>query len=632
MRRLLPCLLLFAGLGTVGALTAQPQSTLEKAITEKASFEKDVRPILEKFCLGCHSGSKARAGFSLDAFKTQADALKKPKTWEKVAENLRSGTMPPEGKPKPNEAQLDRLNTWVDVEVFKVDCAGKRDPGRVTIHRLNRAEYNNTIRDLVGVDFKPAADFPADDVGYGFDNIGDVLALPPLLLEKYLAAAEKIVDVAWKNKDVREKILNPPPHPTATMEKGMRLVLRTFAERAYRRPVEEGEMRRIANFLEVARRNGESPEFGVKLGITAILDSPHFLFRVEPDDPKQPERRLTDWELATRLSYFLWSSMPDDELFTLARQGKLREPDTLKAQVERMLKDPKSRALIDNFAIQWLTVRSLRSFAPDPKMFPTFNDNLREAMIDETAHFCEYVFRENRSLMELLDSDYTFVNEQLAKHYGIPNVTGKEFRKVTLPDNRRGGVLTMAAVLTVTSNPTRTSPVKRGKWILENILGTPPPPPPPGVEELSQDQKVVAAASLRVRMEQHRVNPSCAICHQRMDPLGFGFENFDAVGAWRTKDGTHDIDPAGVLPTGEKFSGPADLRKILLKRKTDFAKCFTEKVLTYALGRGMERTDRCFIDDIAATLSKNDYKFSTLVLEIVRSDPFQMRRGQRANP
>jgi hypothetical protein len=628
MRRLLPALLLLAVVGTVGVLTARPA----EAPMEKPSFEKDVRPVLEKFCIACHSGNKPRAGFSLEGFKTGGDALKNLKAWEKVAENLRSRTMPPDDKPRPTEAQLDRLNAWIDVEVFKVDCTGKRDPGRVTIHRLNRAEYNNTIRDLVGVDFKPAADFPADDVGYGFDNIGDVLSLPPLLLEKYFAAAERIADTAWKNKEVREKILNPPPHPVATMEKGPRLALRTFAERAYRRPVDEPEMRRLGNFIEIARRNGESPEFGVKLGITAVLVSPHFLFRVEPDDPAKPERRLNDWELATRLSYFLWSSMPDAELSTLARENKLHEPETLKAQVTRMLKDPKSRALIDNFAIQWLTVRSLRSFVPDPKMFPQFNDNLREAMIEETAKFCEYVFHEDRSLLDLLDSDYTFVNEPLAKLYGIPNITGKEFRKVTLPDDRRGGVLTMAAVLTVTSNPTRTSPVKRGKWILENILGTPPPPPPPGVEELSQDQKIVESASLRQRMEQHRVNPSCANCHARMDPLGFGFENFDAIGAWRVKDGKFPIDSGGVLPTGEKFSGPAELRKILLGRKVDFAKTFTEKLLTYALGRGMERTDRCFIDDIAATLAKKDYRFSSLVLEIVQSEPFQMRRGKRANP
>lgn len=603
------------------------------AAEEKPTFEKDVLPVIQKYCVNCHSGPNPRAKFSLDNFKTSSDALKNPTAWEKVAENLRSRAMPPDGKPKPSEAQLDRLNTWIDAVVFKIDCSGKRDPGRVTMRRLNRAEYNNTIRDLVGVDFKPAADFPIDDVGYGFDNNGDVLSLPTLLVEKYLAAAEKIMDTAWKDPAIKKTLLTPPAHPSAIFERGGRLALRTFAERAYRRPLEDAELRRLNQFLDLARMRGEQPDVGVKLGMTAILVSPYFLFRVEADPaPGTTERRINDWELATRLSYFLWSSMPDDELFTLARKKTLSEPAQLEAQVKRMLKSPKSRALVDNFALQWLTVRSLDSLSPDPKLFPTFDDALRKAMLEETAQFCDHIFREDRSLLELLDADYTFVNDRLARHYGIPNVTGKEFRKVQLPDARRGGVLTLGSVLTVTSNPTRTSPVKRGKWILEQILGTPPPPPPPGVEELSEDQKVIDSGSLRQRLEQHREDPNCAVCHQRMDPLGFGFENFDAVGAWRTKDGKFTIDPSGVLPTGEKFAGPAELRKILLGRKNDFTRTFTDRLLTFALGRGLERTDRCYIDDITGKLAKNDYRFSSLVLEIVRSDPFQMRRGKRANP
>jgi len=619
MLRLLPCLLAVALLGWA---VASPAVEPEKP-AEKPTFEKDVRPVIEKYCLSCHSGAKPRASFALDKFKTRDDALKDVKAWEKVAENLRSRAMPPDNKPQPSQAQLDRLNTWLDVEVFKVDCTAKRDPGRVTMRRLNRAEYNNTIRDLVGVKFQPAADFPADDVGYGFDNNGDVLSLPTLLLEKYLAAAERIMDAAWKDPAVKQKLLDSPAH---------RLVLRNFAERAYRRPITDGEAKRLGQFLDLARQQGESGEVGVKLGMTAILSSPHFLFRVEPDDPKQPERRLNDFELATRLSYFLWSSMPDDELFDLARKGTLAEPANLEAQVKRMLKSPKAKALVENFAMQWLTVRALRTLSPDPKLFPTFDEPLREAMLEETAKFCEHVFLEDRPLLELLDADYAFVNERLAKHYGIPNVKGQDFRKVQLPDNKRGGVLTMASVLTVTSNPTRTSPVKRGKWILEQILGTPPPPPPPGVEELSEDQKVIDSGSLRQRMELHRKDPNCAVCHQRMDPLGFGFENFDAVGAWRTKDGKFDVDPSGVLPTGEKFAGPAELRKILLGRKVDFSKAFTDKLLTFALGRGLERIDRCVIDDVAATLAKNDYKFSSLVLEIVRSEPFQKRRAKGTKP
>ncbi len=444
------------------------------------------------------------------------------------------------------------------------------------------------------------------------------------MLEKYLAAAEKIMDAAWKDPTLKKKLLDGPAH---------RLALRNFAERAYRRPITDAESRRLGQFLDVARSNGQTAEFGVKLGMTAVLVSPHFLFRVEADpNPNQAARQLNDWELASRLSYFLWSSMPDADLFDLARRNRLHEPVKLEMQVRRMLKDPKARSLVDNFAIQWLTVRSLKEMSPDPKLFPTFDESLRSAMFEEAARFCEYVFREDRSLLELLDANYTFVNERLARHYGLAGVQGKDFRKVQLPDNRRGGVLTMASVLTVTSNPTRTSPVKRGKWILEQILGTPPPPPPPGVLDLSEDQKVIESGSLRQRTEQHSVDPGCAICHKTMDPLGFGFENFDAVGAWRTKDGKFDIDSSGVLPSGEKFAGPAELRKILLTRKVEFAKAFTDKLLTFALGRGLERTDRCYVDDIVRELATNEYKFSSLVLEIVKSKPFQMRRGKRGTP
>jgi hypothetical protein len=600
----------------------------------KPTFDADVKPLLAKYCVSCHNTAKPKGKLALDKYPSQDAALKDTKVWEKVVENLRASTMPPEGKPRPTLDEMDRLNTWVDVQVFKVDCSGKRDPGRVTIRRLNRAEYNNTIRDLVGIDFQPAKDFPTDDVGYGFDNIGDVLSLPPLLLEKYLAAAEQIVERAWKNDAVKQRILNPKPHPSYPDDKGSKLALRAFAERAWRRPVTGDEMRRLLGFLEVARVSGDTPEGGVRAGITAILVSPHFLFRIETDrEPNNPDavHRIGDFELATRLSYFLWSSMPDDELFRLAREQKLHRPDVLEEQVRQMLRDPKSKALTENFATQWLTIRALNNITPDPGMFPTFNDQLRKAMLQETQLYFQHVMQEDRSVLEFLDSDWTFLNERLAKHYGITSVKGDEFRKVRLPDSRRGGVLTHASILTVTSNPTRTSPVKRGKWILENILGAPPPSPPPGVEELKDDKDVRLVGSLRQRMEQHRANPNCATCHTKMDALGFGLENFDAVGAWRDKDGTFAVDSAGTLPGNESFKGPGELRKILLKREQEFARTLTDRMLTYALGRGLERTDRCFVDDITKNLAQNRYRFSTLVLEIVKSDPFQMRRGKRGD-
>jgi hypothetical protein len=321
--------------------------------------------------------------------------------------------------------------------------------------------------------------------------------------------------------------------------------------------------------------------------------------------------------------------MPDDDLYQLARDDRLRKPGMLEAQVRRMLRDPRARALTENFAGQWLQLRNLKGFMPDPKLFPTFDEALRSAMLKETEQFFEHVVREDRSVLEFLDANYTFVNERLAKHYGLPDVKGEQFRKVTLPPGPRGGVLTHASVLTITSNPTRTSPVKRGKWILENILGTPPPPPPPGVEELKEDKQTVLSGTLRQRMEQHRANPSCAVCHAKLDPLGFGFENFDAVGAWRTREAGHLIDPSGVLPGGQTFQGPAELRAILKTRHEAFTRCLADKLLTYALGRGTERSDRCYVEDIARTVAKNEYRFSSLVLEIVKSEPFQMRRGKR---
>ena len=547
-----------------------------------------------------------------------------------MADNLRSATMPPQNKPQPTPQELDALNTWIDVAVFKVDCNGPKDPGRVTIRRLNRSEYNNTIRDLLGIKFTPADDFPADDVGYGFDNIGDVLSMPPILMEKYLAAAEKITDLTFADNALRKRIMEPVVPQQYKSERKSKQILRAFAERAWRRPLTDEELRRLDSLFDLAQRSGDTQQGGIKLAVEAVLVSPHFLFRIEADsDPKDPNavRTINEWELATRLSYFLWSSMPDEELFKQAREGTLRK--NLDDQVKRMLKDPKAGALVENFAGQWLQTRTLKTFAPDSKMFPTFNEKLRKAMLKETDLYFETIVREDRSILEFIDSDYTFVNETLAKHYGIPGIKGEAFRKVKLPDDRRGGILTQASILSVTSNPTRTSPVKRGKWILENILGTPPPPPPPGVEELKEGEQQELVGSLRQRMEQHRANPSCATCHQRMDPLGFGFENFDAIGGWRTKDGTHDIDPSGVLPTGQEFKGPAGLRAILKQRQDDFAKCLSEKMLTYALGRGTERYDRCAVNEIAGSLKKNDYRFSTLVIEIVKSDPFQKRRAKR---
>jgi hypothetical protein len=626
-------------------------------------FARDVVPIVTKYCVACHNRAKGRGGIALDGFHDDASAGADRLLWDKVDDQLRLESMPPPGRPRPTEEELATFNTWLDAREFPSDT-GKRASDRVTLRRLNRTEYNNTIRDLFGLDLRPADEFPADDIGYGFDNIGDVLSLPPLLLEKYLAASEKVVDAAFRSDAVRQRLLHPapddptlllyravtypvrdevqkrlilsatdlsPPDPAAQELERAYQILRAFADRAYRRPVTHDELTRLLRFVETTRHDGEGYEKGLRMAMRAVLVSPHFLFRVSSiGAPRQTSLadRLNDFDLATRLSYFLWGSMPDEELFRSAAQRTLRQKKTLSTQVRRMLPDPRSRSLAENFAGQWLQTRALRELTPDQGVWPDFDESLRAAMLRETELFFDSIVREDRRVLEFLDADFTFVNERLARHYGIPGVHGTEFRRVSLSGTPRAGILTQASVLTVTSNPTRTSPVKRGKWILDNILGEPPPPPPPGAGDLRDDHEGVPAGSLRQRLERHRANPDCASCHHRMDPLGFGLENFDAVGAWRDRDGASLIDATGTLPGGQPFNGPAQLRASLKARPDAFARCLVEKLLTYALGRGIERRDRRAVSEIVRKIARKDYRFSALVLAVVQSDLFQERKGE----
>jgi hypothetical protein len=410
-----------------------------------------------------------------------------------------------------------------------------------------------------------------------------------------------------------------------------RAILERLISRAYRRPVREEDLDGLMRLFDLARGEGESFEAAVRLALTGMLVSPHFLFKVELDpqaDDPDGARLLSEYELAARMAYFLWSSMPDDELFRQSHAGALRK--NLEPQVRRMLADPKATALVESFALQWLQLRNLETAAPDQRLFPAFDDELRRAMLRESAMFFETVLREDRSVLELIDADFTFVNERLARHYGIKGIEGGEFRRVSLVGSPRGGLITQASVLTVTSNPTRTSPVKRGKWIMETILGTPPPDPPPDVPMLDESDGAGVSGTLRQRMELHREKESCAVCHRKMDALGFAMENFDAIGAWRTQDGEFPVDASGVLPDGQSFNGPAELKAILRESgRDDFVRCLTEKMLIYALGRGLEYYDRCAVERITGELEKNDYRFSTLVLEIIRSDPFQKRSASR---
>jgi hypothetical protein len=733
-------------------------------------FEKAVQPVLTKTCAPCHNEQLASGGLNLGPFGRSASITEYREGWEKILRKLRSGEMPPPGVPRPAAPQIDALVRFVRGEFEKADRNVKPDPGRVTARRLNRNEYANTIRDLLGVEFRADQDFPADDSGDGFDTIGEVLTVSPVLMEKYMTAAERIAAraigadplpakpleaeyhakyrtirrpgpstieathrIEWDGEylirfgmpgeraadakpvtlafwmdgkllhsmpvetkpsglvyfspfsaaemrlylpegdhtfraafldDEFVKTLSPKevynnkknkfldsitfvgPFP-AKVEKPSRKrilvcdpaagagcvekILATLARRAYRRPVSPEEVAALAKFAGLAKTEGLTSEQGIQLAIQAMLVSPHFLFRIERDpDPTDPSRvhRISDVELASRLSYFLWSSMPDEELLGLAEAGKLRAPGLLDAQVTRMLGDPRSAAFAEHFAGQWLETRNLDSVRPDPQRFPDWGPELREAMKTETRMFFETLLRENRPLAEFLDARFTFLNERLAKHYGIEGVTGPEFRRVELATDQRGGILGHGSVLTVTSYPTRTSPVIRGKYLLQNILGAPPPAPPPDVPPLDEEA-IGAKASLRQQLEQHRSNAVCASCHNRMDVLGFGLENYDAIGRWRVMDGKFPVDVSGTLPNGKSFSSPAEMRALLKDQLPDFSSCLIEKMLTYSLGRGLEPYDRRTVEAIDRKLEASGYRFQTLVREIVHSLPFQSRRGEK---
>lgn len=731
-------------------------------------FEKDITPIFQKYCLDCHSNDFHEGDFSFERYPNGESIKTDRDIWKKVLNLTRLGAMPPADSYQPTKEERQKIIDWVDHQLFYVDCSVPHDPGRVTSRRLNRTEYNNTIRDLLGVDFQPAKDFPSDDVGYGFDNIGDVLSVPPLLIEKYLSAAEQIAEKAIptehpeyfkklvRGKELREggsargsgndrktlastghvyyryrfpavgtyrlrieasadqagdelakmrvnldkkelKIfeiegenhqnqvlhefeapegdhtvtaafindfydpkgkkgkdrnlfidyievegpINLPRAVTADNpllsvypENGISALhaasanLREFLPRAFRRPVSEQEVTKYAELVEMAYNREKSFERAMQIGLQAVLVSPQFLFRFEEGRQRIGlTEQLDDFTLASRLSYFLWNSMPDDELFELASENRLHEANVLEAQTLRMLSDPRSDALISNFSGQWLGLRKLTTneVEPSPELFPEFNEKLRKDLWHETELFFGSIVKENRSIYELLDGRYSFLNERLAKLYGIQGVEGEEFRRVNFSDNKRMGVLTHGSILTLTSYPDRTSPVKRGQWVLENMLNDAPPDPPPTAPGLEETQEANPNLSFREQLELHRKDPGCASCHVTMDEIGFGLENFDAIGRWRTHDGEFEIDPSGTLPNGESFTGPNEMIAVLSQRKTDFGRCLTEKLLTFALGRGLEYYDRCAIDQIMAQLERDD-RFATLVLGIVESAPFQMRR------
>ena len=689
---------------------------------------------------------------------------------------------------------------WLETELAR-EATAKPNPGRPAIQRLNRAEYTNAIRDLLEVDIDGASLLPADDVSYGFDNIGDVLSVSTMLMERYLSAARKVTQLAigdstmrsdtydvhrflvqedrisedlpfgsrggmairhffpldgdyviqirlkrdysgeeilgiherhqldvlldgariklfqvggeqdtpgsnaeknpveyrrtadaglevrfpaeagkrlvgitfvkettvpegifqprlagietkfWRDNSLsvtrvsisgpydakgagnipsRRKIFTCRPAGSGDKEACAEQILSALARRAYRRPVTDADIQTLLSLYRQVQ-SSQGFEAGIGMALRAILVSPEFLFRIERDPADvAPDTayRISDLELASRLSFFLWSSIPDDQLLDLAEAGELKDPAVLEEQVGRMLDDSRSQALVNNFAGQWLYLRNMRLVTPEQSVFPTFDQNLRHAFQRETELFFESMLREDRSVMDLLTADYTFVNERLARHYQIPNIYGNHFRRVTLRDEHRRGLLGQGSILTVTSYANRTSPVLRGKWLLENILGTPPPPPPPNIPALKDSGQDGEALSVRERMEQHRANPACASCHEVMDPLGFALENFDGIGQWRTtSEANTPIDASGVLPDGTRFEGPVGLRELLVSRRQQFVTTVTERLLTYALGRGVENYDAPAVRKIIQEATPSDYRWSSITMGIVKSVPFQMRRS-----
>ena len=757
---------------------------------------------ITRYCVSCHNDRLKTSGLSLEKADV-AHATANPELWENVARKLQARAMPPPGARRPDEATYRALETAIEAQL-DADAAAHPNPGAPILHRLNRSEYANAIRDLLALDVDVTSLLPPDDAAYGFDNISDVLGVSPSLQERYLSAASKIAAIAVGDPDItagsdtfrirqdlsqdqhveglplgtiggttvrytfpldgdyvfqvklyrtnlnimrgleyphevefavdghrvyaatigghddlealfdkptdtsdavdarlrvrvpvkagphtvsvafvqdppvqepnrlqpflrssidnfdwagrphmqtftitgpfnatsagdtpsRRKIFSCAPKTPASEPACAERILSTLAHRAYRGPISAVDRERIIRIYQEARKGGTF-ESGIEAALVRILAAPRFVFRVERDPAHVAPGaayKLSDVELASRLSFFLWSSLPDDDLLAVAEQGKLKDPATFDAQVRRMLADPKSQALVDNFAGQWLQLRNVRNVQPNSDLFPDFDDNLRQAFKRETELFFESVMRDDRPVTELMTANYTFVNERLAKHYGIPNIYGSRFRKVTLTDERRFGLLGKGSVLAVTSHAERTSPVERGKWILENILGLPVPPPPPiaGAGVFAEPAAGEAPKSMREQMAEHRKNPVCASCHKVMDPIGLSLDNFDVDGSWRTEDAGHAIDATGELVDGSKVDGVVTLRKALMAHPDVFVRTMTEKLLIYALGRGLDARDMPTVRAIMRDSAARDYRFSSLVFGVVHSTPFTMRVAQQA--
>jgi hypothetical protein len=616
------------------------------------SYELDVRPLLSVKCFRCHNTGNPKGGVNLDNYKERERVIKDGQFWLKVVDQIKTGAMPPKSEPALSEVDYKKLVDGIN-SVLQSSLAQRR-PGNVVIRRLSHAEYHYTVLDLTQVDFDAKNYFPSDGSGGGgFDNQGRALFFTPLKLERYYDAADMIMDEALNDKEKWERLVpfsykqnwwqrfrnwmksilfdqyeevNPP---SLAAQK----VIFPFATKAFRRFLKEDEKAKLINLFQTVYSQKDSIDnpqrFNESIAQTykSILISPNFLYRSEEEPEKREVYPLGDFEVATRLSYFLWSSIPDDELFNLAYLGKLQDTLVLEAQVKRMLADPKSKRFAENFSTQWLGITKLidNQLLLDPEKYPGFDLPVRAALYRETVEYFYYVLTKSKKMLELINSNYTFLNKELADYYGIDGVTHEDWQKVILSDSSRGGVLGMGSVLSTTSFPLRTSPVVRGKWVMEQLLGISPPPPPPVVAELTEDKKAHEDLGLRRILEMHRADPECNSCHVKMDPLGLGLENFDPMGKWRTSYGKAPVDPSGVMADGRSFQGPAELKMLLLTEKARIARNFSARMLSYALGRSILFTDEPALQRLDETLLKTNFNPENFIIELVKSYPFRMK-------
>ena len=612
----------------------------------ESAFEKEILPIIRDRCVECHKGDKPDGEFDLSKFDSGKRASRKMDVWSEVGKRIRLKEMPPDGSPQLSDEQKANFHRWLDARPNQDLCSQLATDqtqswyrGFVMSRRLTRTEYLNAIRDLVGIPVAPQFEIPSDGSGgEGFDTNGDSLFTSPIHIEQYVAIASNVIDAALpasgpmdesdqskRIRDARQRLLQNDPEHELLEGDAIKSVVATFARRAWRRPVGDDEVARLLSLFEAAKKRGASLVEAVREPLKAILVSPHFLFVVETETAAGGVQRLTQHQLATRLALFMWSSVPDEELLRSADDGMLDTKDQVLAQTRRMIHDPKARALGENFGMQWLGLTNfLSGVRPDHEVYPEYDESLAKDLYEEAILFVSNVFREDRSLLDLIDAKYVNVNGQLARHYGLDLPIDAPWQRLDTMDRRHGGVITLGAALMTASYPRRTSPVLRGRWVLQEILGGRVPPPPPNVPAL-EDAKLDKAMTLRERLEIHRQNPDCAACHNRMDPLGFGLENFDGLGRWRETDEGLAIDSSGKLPSGESFTGPGELKQILLNRSDEFEKHFVKKLLGFSLGRELNKFDDCVIKDCLDRLKAEEHRASTVIETIVVSYPFQHR-------